>query len=46
MNVARLTGWIITACVVGAVGLALYADAQFYVPENREPRALDAVSGV
>jgi hypothetical protein len=39
MNIARFTGWIVTACVVGAAALALYAAAQLYVPDGREPRA-------
>lgn len=39
MKTARLIGWFVTAVILGAVGLALYAAAQLYVPEGRAPRA-------
>jgi hypothetical protein len=40
MNVSRLTGWAVSLVIVGAVGLALYAAAQIYVPEGRAPRGM------
>jgi hypothetical protein len=38
MKIARLIGWIVTTIIVGALGLAIYAAAQLYVPEGRAPR--------
>ncbi len=38
MSIARAIGWAVTLAIFGAVGLALYAAAQLYVPEGRAPR--------
>lgn len=39
MKIARFMGWFVTAVILGAVGLALYAAAQLHGPEGRAPRA-------
>ena len=39
MKIANFFIWIVTAIILGAVGLALYTAAQLYVPEGRAPRA-------
>lgn len=40
MKIARLIGWLVTAAILAAVGIALYAAAQLYPPGARPPRTM------